>query len=127
MSVKGVQISTSGLIPNTSGLGLGLTQQMPTPIYINTNDTLATVTTTGYLTKSHTNFQYPFKCDVPSGVVAASMNHVGSYQVLSLLALLVRFTSTKVPCLTPKEFTNIILGHTRRTSLFLRIGKDGGF
>ncbi len=38
----------------------------------------------------YTNFQYPFKCDVPSGVVAASMNHVGSYQVLSLLDLLVQ-------------------------------------
>lgn len=60
MAVLGVQISTSGLIPNTSGLGLGLTQQMPTPIFINTNDTLATVTTTGYLTQSHTNFQYPY-------------------------------------------------------------------
>ena len=45
----------------------------------------------------------------------------------SLLALLVRFTSTKVPCLAPKKFTNTMLGRTRRTSLFLRIGKDGGF
>lgn len=60
MAVLSVQISTTGQIPNTSGLGLGLTQQTPTPIYINTNDTLATVTTTGYLNASVTHFQYPY-------------------------------------------------------------------
>ena len=70
----------------------------------------------------YTNFQYPFKCDVPSGVVSASMNHVGSYQVLTLLALLY-----KTAGLTPKKVADTMLGHTRRTLLFLRIGKDGGF
>src|SRR5207245_95764 len=41
--------SVTGLVPNTTGFGLGLTQQTPTIIYITTSDTLATVTTSGYL------------------------------------------------------------------------------
>lgn len=49
MAVKAISVSTTGLVPNTVGFGLGLTQQTPTVIYITTNDTLATVTTSGYL------------------------------------------------------------------------------
>ena len=60
MSVLSVQLSSTGFVPNTSGLGIGMTQQTPTPIFINTNDTLAAVTTTGYLNQSVTNFQYPY-------------------------------------------------------------------
>lgn len=95
MSVLGVQISTSGLVPNTSGLGLGLTQQMPTPIFINTNDTLATVTTTGYLTKSHRDFQYPYNnyqmaevYTTDSGVVwlRVVVTFSGGHAVYSLVA-----------------------------------------
>ncbi len=52
MGVKSVSVSTTGLVPNTSGLGIGMTQQSPTIAYINTNDSLATVLVSGYLNDS---------------------------------------------------------------------------
>jgi hypothetical protein len=60
MGVKSVQISSTGFIPNTSGLGLNVKQQLPTFILIETNDPLATVLVSGYLTESHTAFGYPY-------------------------------------------------------------------
>lgn len=60
MSVLDVQIPTTGIIPNTSNLGVGLTQQLPVQIYINTNDTLSVVLTPNYLNQAATYFQYPF-------------------------------------------------------------------
>ena len=60
MSVKAVQLSQTGLIPNTQGLGLNLSQQLPTPIYIETNDPVATVLVSGYLNKSRSDFQFPY-------------------------------------------------------------------
>jgi hypothetical protein len=60
MSVKFVQVSTTGLVPNVSGGGVGMTQQSPTIIYINTDDSLATVLTTGYLNQSKIDFQVPY-------------------------------------------------------------------
>ncbi len=60
MSVLDVQVTTTGIVANTSGVGIGLTQQLPVQIYISTNDTLATVSTTGYLNTAVTYFQYPF-------------------------------------------------------------------
>ncbi len=52
MGVKSVSISTTGLVANTSGLGIGMTQQSPTIAYINTSDSLATVLVSGYLNES---------------------------------------------------------------------------
>ena len=63
MSVQAVQLSTSGIVPNTTGLGLNLSQQLPVQIYIQTNDTVATVLTAGYLNKSRTYFQFPYNND----------------------------------------------------------------
>ena len=60
MAVLNVTIGTTGQVPNTNGLGIGMTQQTPTLIYISTNDTLATVTTAGYLNESKNAFQYPY-------------------------------------------------------------------
>lgn len=60
MSVLSVQTTITGLIPNTNGLGIGMTQQLPVQIYIATDNTLAEVLATGFLTKSHTDFQYPY-------------------------------------------------------------------
>ena len=60
MGVQSVQISTTGLVPNTSGLGIGMTQQLPTVVYIETTDTLATVLTSGYLNESQQRFQVAY-------------------------------------------------------------------
>ena len=65
MGVQAVQLSTSGIIPNTTGLGNNLSQQLPVQIYIETSDTLAAVLgKTGgqpsYLNKSKTDFQFPY-------------------------------------------------------------------
>lgn len=49
MAVLTVQPLSSGLNETVSTSVSGLTQQPATPIFINTNDTVATVTTTGYL------------------------------------------------------------------------------
>ncbi len=57
MSVLFAQVSTTGLVPNTSGNGIGMTQQSPEIIYLNTNDTLATVLTAGYLNAAVNHFQ----------------------------------------------------------------------
>jgi hypothetical protein len=63
--VQAVQLSSSGFIPNTTGLGLNLSQQLPEFILIETADTLATVLgKTGgqpsYLNKSKQDFQFPY-------------------------------------------------------------------
>ncbi len=60
MAVQSVQLSSTGFIPNTTGLGNNLQQQLPEFILIQTNDTLATVTTAGYLNHSKTYFQFPY-------------------------------------------------------------------
>lgn len=60
LGVIAVQMSTTGLVPNTAGLGKALSQQLPVPIYIETNDTLANVTASGYLNKSKNDFQFPY-------------------------------------------------------------------
>lgn len=60
MSVTFAQVSTTGLVPNTTGFGLGMTQQSPTIIYISTDDTLANVLVTGYLNKSRNDFQITY-------------------------------------------------------------------
>lgn len=60
MGVLFVQNSTTGIVPNYSKAGIGMTQQMPVQIYINTNDTLATVTTAGYLNKSVQDLQVQY-------------------------------------------------------------------
>lgn len=60
MGVNAVQLSTTGLIPNVSGLGKNLSQQLPTVIYIETSDTLATVLTTGYLNDSRNAFGFQY-------------------------------------------------------------------
>lgn len=60
MGVIAVQLSTTGLIPNTTGLGNALSQQLPVPIFIETSDALATVLVTGYLNKSRNDFQFPY-------------------------------------------------------------------
>lgn len=60
MAVLSVQITSTANVPNVSGQGLGMTQQLPIQIFIMTNDTLATVLTSGYLNESHTYFQYPY-------------------------------------------------------------------
>jgi len=60
MGVKSVQLSTTGLIPNTTGLGKALAQQLPVPIFIETNDLLETVLVTGYLNKSRADFQFVY-------------------------------------------------------------------
>ena len=60
MSVQAVQLSSTGFVPNTSGLGLNISQQLPTFIFIETNDAVATVLVAGYLNKSHTVFQFPY-------------------------------------------------------------------
>lgn len=60
MAVISVSVSTTGLVPNTSGLGIGMAQQSPTIVYLNTNDTLSTVLATGYLNNVRTEFQVPF-------------------------------------------------------------------
>lgn len=59
MAVQSIQVSSTGFVPNTSGLGLGQAQQSPTFIFINTNDTLATVLTSGYLNNAVSYFQIP--------------------------------------------------------------------
>lgn len=60
MSVTYVQVSTTGLVPNTTGLGIGTTQQSPSIVYITTNDTLAEVLVTGYLNLSRADFQIAY-------------------------------------------------------------------
>jgi len=60
MGVQAVQLSTTGLIPNTSGLGKAINQQLPVPIFIETNDTLATVLVSGYLNHSRNSFGFPY-------------------------------------------------------------------
>ena len=60
MAVISAQVSQAGLVPNVSGLGIGMTQQSPTIAYINTDDTLAEVLVTGYLNKSKHDFQIPY-------------------------------------------------------------------
>jgi len=57
MAITFAQVSTTGLVPNTTGLGLGLAQQSPEIIYITTTDALATVLVTGYLTSAVQKFQ----------------------------------------------------------------------
>ncbi len=57
MAVLFAQISTTGLVPNTSGSGIGMTQQSPTIVYFNTSDTLAVVLATGYLNSAVSKFQ----------------------------------------------------------------------
>lgn len=59
MAVLGIQVSNTGQVPNTTGMGIGMAQQTPTTVTITTNDTLATVLTTGYLNDAVTYFQYP--------------------------------------------------------------------
>jgi len=60
MGVKSVQLSTTGLIPNTSGLGKALAQQLPVPIFIETSNTLAEVLVTGFLNKSRADFGFQY-------------------------------------------------------------------
>jgi len=60
MGVVAVQASTTGIIPNTQGLGKAISQQLPTFILIETGDTLATVLVSGYLNESKQAFQIPY-------------------------------------------------------------------
>lgn len=66
MGVQSVQLSNTGFIPNTTGLGLNLSQQLPTFVEIQTNNTLAQVLVSGFLNESRTYFQYPYN----SGMMA---------------------------------------------------------
>lgn len=95
MAVLNVQVSSTGFIPNTTGLGVGMTQQTPSIIYISTNDTLATVTTTGYLNESVTAFQYPYSnyqlaevytTDSGCVILRISITQSGGHNVYSLVA-----------------------------------------
>ncbi len=58
MPVLDYQISTTGLVSNISGQGRQSTQ-LPTFIYITTDDILATVLTSGYLNDFRSAFQVP--------------------------------------------------------------------
>ena len=49
MTVLYAQLSSIGQIPNVSGMGIGMTQQSPEIVYLNTDNTLAQVLVTGYL------------------------------------------------------------------------------
>lgn len=60
MAVQSVQLSSTGFIPNSTGVGKALSQQLPEFILIETNDILATVLATGYLNKSRQDFQFAY-------------------------------------------------------------------
>lgn len=60
MGVVAIQPSSTGFIPNTTGLGLNIAQQLPTFILIETNNTLAQVLTTGFLTESKQAFGFAY-------------------------------------------------------------------
>jgi hypothetical protein len=60
MGVQAVQLSSTGFVSNSTGLGKNLSQQLPEFILIETNDLLATVLTTGYLNASKNYFQFPY-------------------------------------------------------------------
>lgn len=49
MTVLYAQLTSIGQIPNVSGMGVGMTQQSPSIVYFNTDNTLAEVTTAGFL------------------------------------------------------------------------------
>jgi len=95
MSVKYVQLTTTGQIPNTTGFGLGMTQQSPTTIQITTNDTLATVLVSGYLNESvsafgftYNNYQMALVYTTDSGTVwlRVEVTYSGSTPVYSLVS-----------------------------------------
>ncbi len=91
MGVQAVQLSNTGFVPNTTGAGLNLSQQLPTFIQIQTSDTLAAVTAAGYLNASHNAFQFPYSNDqmalvstTDSGTVWLSVSVSGStYSLVS--------------------------------------------
>lgn len=60
MGVIAAQLGVTGLIPNTSGLGKNIAQQLPSFILIETDNTLAEVLVSGYLDKSKQDFQIPY-------------------------------------------------------------------
>ena len=60
MGVLSYQVSTTGIVPNVTGLGMGMSQQLPVQIYLSTNNTLAEVIVAGFLNKSKQDFQIPY-------------------------------------------------------------------
>ncbi len=60
MGVVAAQLGITGIVPNTTGLGKNLAQQVPTFILLETNNTLAEVTVTGYLNASARTFGIPY-------------------------------------------------------------------
>lgn len=58
MGVTNAQLLVAGLVPGTSGASNLPIQSLPTPIYIETDSTLAQVLTTGFLNKSANTFGY---------------------------------------------------------------------
>ena len=60
MGVQAVQLSSTGFIPNITGLGKNLSQQLPEFVLLQTSDTLSTVLVSGYLNHSRTYFQFPY-------------------------------------------------------------------
>lgn len=59
MTVLFAQVSSIGQVPNISGLGVGMTQQSPTIVYFNTDNTLAEVLVSGYLNLAVQRYQLP--------------------------------------------------------------------
>ncbi len=60
MGVVAAQLGITGIIPNTTGLGKAIAQQVPTFILLETNNTLAQVLATGYLNASAKVFGIPY-------------------------------------------------------------------
>ena len=60
MGIVAAQLGITGLIPNTTGLGKNLAQQIPTFILLESDNTLAEVLVTGYLNASARVFGIPY-------------------------------------------------------------------
>ncbi len=60
MGVVAAQLGVTGIIPNTTGLGKSIAQQIPTFILLETNNTLAQVLVSGFLNASKQTFGIPY-------------------------------------------------------------------
>ncbi len=60
MGIVAAQLGVTGIIPNTTGLGKAIAQQIPTFILLESNNTLAEVLVPGYLNPSARVFGIPY-------------------------------------------------------------------
>lgn len=60
MSVKNVQLVTTGIVPTVAGNSTSPAQQLPTFLLMETNDTLATVLATGYLNRTAATLDFAY-------------------------------------------------------------------